>query len=56
MARIREATARIEVLLGEILSLARIEARGVETSSEVDLGALARAAGAAAIDRGAAVE
>ena len=56
VARIREATARIEVLLGEILSLARIEARGVETSLEVDLGALARAAGAAAIDRGAAVE
>ena len=56
VARIREATARIEVLLGEILSLARIEARGVDSSSEVDLGALARAASEAAKDRGAIVE
>jgi two-component system, OmpR family, sensor histidine kinase CreC len=56
VARIREATARIEVLLGEILSLARIEARGIEESSEVDLAALARAATEAAEDRGAAVE
>jgi len=54
--RIREATARIETLLGEILSLARIEARGVEESSEVDVGALARAASEAAQDRGATVE
>ncbi|HEY3595386.1 MAG TPA: histidine kinase dimerization/phospho-acceptor domain-containing protein, partial [Polyangiaceae bacterium] len=52
VARIREATARIETLLGEILSLARIEARGVESSAEVDLGALARAATEAAKDRG----
>jgi signal transduction histidine kinase len=56
VARIREATARIETLLGEILSLARIEARGVEESSEVDMGALARAAIEAAKDRGATVE
>jgi signal transduction histidine kinase len=56
VARIREATARIETLLGEILSLARIEARGVEESSQVDLGALARAATEAAKDRGATVE
>jgi two-component system sensor histidine kinase CreC len=56
VARIREATARIETLLGEVLSLARIEARGVETSSQVDLGALARAATEAAKDRGALVE
>lgn len=55
VSRIREATARIEILLGEILSLARIEARGVESSSEVDLGTLARAAADAAKDRGAAV-
>src|SRR5207249_384673 len=48
VARIREATARIETLLGEILSLARIEARGVDSSSEVDVGALARAASDAA--------
>jgi signal transduction histidine kinase len=56
VARIREATARIETLLGEILSLARIEARGVDTSSEVDVGALARAASEAAKDRGAVLE
>jgi signal transduction histidine kinase len=56
VARIREATARIETLLGEILSLARIEARGVEESSEVDVGALARSASEAARDRGATVE
>jgi two-component system sensor histidine kinase CreC len=56
VARIREATARIETLLGELLSLARIEARGVESSSEVDLGSLARAAAEAAKDRGALVE
>ena len=56
VARIRESTARIEALLGEILSLARIEARGVEESSEVDVGALARAASEAAKDRGATVE
>jgi signal transduction histidine kinase len=56
VARIREATARIETLLGEILSLARIEARGLESSSEVDVAALARAAIEAAKDRGAVVE
>jgi signal transduction histidine kinase len=56
VARIREATARIETLLGEVLSLARIEARGVDSSSEVDVGALARAAIEAARDRGAVVE
>ena len=54
--RIREATARIETLLGEILSLARIEARGLEESDEVDVGALALAASEAAKDRGATVE
>jgi two-component system sensor histidine kinase CreC len=56
VARIREATARIETLLGEILALARIEARGVEESSEVDVSLLARAASEAAQDRGAKVE
>jgi two-component system, OmpR family, sensor histidine kinase CreC len=56
VTRIRESTARIEALLGEILSLARIEARGVEESSEVDVAALARAASEAAKDRGATVE
>jgi len=42
VARIREATARIERLLGELLSLARIEARGVETFTPVDLSELTR--------------
>jgi len=42
VARIREATARIERLLGELLSLARIEARGVEAFTPVDLSELTR--------------
>jgi two-component system, OmpR family, sensor histidine kinase CreC len=41
VGRIREATARIERLLGELLSLARIEARGAETFEPVDLGPVA---------------
>jgi two-component system, OmpR family, sensor histidine kinase CreC len=40
VARIRESVARIERLLGELLSLARIEARGVEDFAPVDLAAL----------------
>ncbi|MBI5532542.1 MAG: GHKL domain-containing protein [Deltaproteobacteria bacterium] len=40
--RIREATGRIEALLAELLSLARIESRGIETEDEVDVAALAR--------------
>jgi two-component system sensor histidine kinase CreC len=44
VGRIREATARIERLLGELLSLARIEAHGVEAFAPVDLGELARRA------------
>ncbi len=40
VARIRESTARIERLLGDLLSLARIEARGVETFDPVELGEL----------------
>jgi len=39
---IREATARIERLLSELLSLARIEARGAEAFEPVDLGSLTR--------------
>lgn len=35
--RIREATSRIEALLGDLLSLARIEARGVEDALTVKL-------------------
>jgi len=41
VARIREATERIERLLSELLSLARIEARGAEAFERVDLGQLA---------------
>jgi two-component system, OmpR family, sensor histidine kinase CreC len=48
VARIRESTERIERLLGELLSLARIEARGAESYEPVDLGKLAEAAIASA--------
>jgi two-component system sensor histidine kinase CreC len=41
VARIRESTARIERLLGDLLSLARIEARGVETFQPVELARVA---------------
>ena len=51
--RIREATERIEALLSELLSLARIEARGVESQEVVDLGAVVRASIEAAAGRGA---
>jgi signal transduction histidine kinase len=44
VGRIREATARIERLLGELLSLARIEARGAEAFEPVDLGPVAEKA------------
>lgn len=44
VARIREATARIERLLSELLSLARIEARGVESFAPVELSDLVRRA------------
>lgn len=42
VARIRESVARIERLLGELLSLAQIEARGVEQFAPVDFRALVR--------------
>jgi two-component system sensor histidine kinase CreC len=42
VGRIREATARIERLLSELLSLARIEARGVEAFSPVEIATLVR--------------
>jgi two-component system sensor histidine kinase CreC len=42
VTRIREATARIERLLSELLGLANIEARGVQSFSAVDVGGLAR--------------
>jgi two-component system sensor histidine kinase CreC len=41
VARIREAAERIERLLGELLGLARIEARGAEALERVDIGKLA---------------
>lgn len=44
VARIRESTARIERLLGELLSLARIEARGAESFEPVDVGRIAERA------------
>jgi signal transduction histidine kinase len=40
--RIREATERIEALLEELLSLARIESRGVEDEEELDIVQLAK--------------
>jgi signal transduction histidine kinase len=42
VARIREATTRIESLLSDLLSLARIEARGVERAAVLDLSELVR--------------
>lgn len=42
VSRIQEATSRIEALLGDLLSLARIEARGVENAGRVDVASLAR--------------
>jgi two-component system, OmpR family, sensor histidine kinase CreC len=56
LARIREATSRIEALLGELLSLARLEARGVEGSAVVELGDVAREVARRARERGAQVE
>jgi signal transduction histidine kinase len=44
VARIRESTERIERLLGDLLSLARIEARGAESYEAVDLRRLAETA------------
>ncbi len=52
VARIREATSRIEALLGDLLSLARIEARGVEGAKVLDLGALVDQAVERARERG----
>ncbi len=52
VGRIREATTRIEALLGDLLSLARIEARGVEDAAVIDAGELARQSVLRAVDRG----
>jgi two-component system, OmpR family, sensor histidine kinase CreC len=56
VARIREAAERIERLLGELLSLAQIEARGAEAFEPVDLRKLAQRSLAAFGEAGARVE
>nr|WP_240807477.1 histidine kinase dimerization/phospho-acceptor domain-containing protein [Polyangium spumosum] len=56
VGRIQQATERIEALLGDLLNLARIEARGVEDAAVVDLAKLARDAAALARERGALVD
>jgi len=56
VARIQEATTRIEALLGELLSLAKIEARGVTESERVELAAIVREAAARVRERGGKVE
>lgn len=48
VTRIRESTERIERLLADLLGLARIEARGIESLAPIDLGRVAREAVAAA--------
>ena len=53
--RIQEATSRIEALLGELLSLARIEAHGVEESGTVNLEEIAKDAAKRASNDGVAV-
>jgi signal transduction histidine kinase len=52
VGRIQEATTRIDALLGDLLSLARIEARGVEEATSLDLGDVASEAVARARDHG----
>jgi signal transduction histidine kinase len=54
VVRIQEATTRIEALLGDLLSLARLEARGLEGARAIDLGELAEQAAARARERGGA--
>ncbi len=56
VGRIQESVARIERLLGDLLSLARIEARGVEQAPRVDLDSLLREASARAAERGGSVD
>lgn len=52
VGRIQESTARIEMLLSDLLSLARIEARGVEDAETVDLAELAERVARSARDPG----
>ncbi|MBI4702112.1 MAG: HAMP domain-containing protein [Deltaproteobacteria bacterium] len=56
LGRILDATGRIEALLGDLLSLARVEARGVENAEPVDLLAQAQAVAEAVRELGASVE
>ncbi len=56
VVRIQEATARIEALLNDLLSLARIEARGLEESALVELGEVIEQARARVRERGVEVE
>jgi signal transduction histidine kinase len=55
LGRILEATSRIEALLGDLLSLARLEARGIEGAERVDLAERADAVAARARELGADV-
>jgi signal transduction histidine kinase len=56
VTRIAESSSRIEALLGDLLSLARLEARGVEDAETVDVVDRARVAVATAIEAGTEVE
>lgn len=56
VARILESTSRIEALLGDLLNLARFEARSLEDARRLELGAQVERAVAAARERGAQVE
>ena len=56
LARILESTGRIEGLLGDLLSLARLEARGIDDAVELDLREPAEGAASTARERGAAGE
>ncbi len=55
LGRILEATGRIEALLGDLLSLARLEARGVEHAQSIDLHDCAQEAARASRDLGVAI-
>ena len=54
--RILESTRRIEALLGDLLSLARLEARGVEEATSIDLREQVEQAMRGARERGAQIE
>jgi two-component system, OmpR family, sensor histidine kinase CreC len=56
VSRIMESTGRIEALLGDLLSLAQLEARGVEDAESTDLAKNARAAVSPRREAGKAIE